>query len=186
MTTIETLQLLLNKIHVPNREAHRSYGIMNNLLSGSILVNAGYEVFLYVAGADISYNVKVIIKGWQEIPTRLWRMPFLPDRSNTSIPPNSNIIDESSTPEIPTLLTNSIFECDRTDQLIQYYHATMGYPVISTWCKSITAGYFRGWPRLTSSRVRRHIKFATEIEMSHMDQQRQGTRSKKQTAITKK
>ena len=35
-----TLQLLLNKISEPGHEAHRSSGIINNLLSASIIVDA--------------------------------------------------------------------------------------------------------------------------------------------------
>ena len=62
--TIETLQLLLNKIPEPGHEAHQSYNIMNNVLFASILVDAGCEVFLYVTGADIYYNGEVIIRGW--------------------------------------------------------------------------------------------------------------------------
>ena len=62
----------------------------------------------------------------------------------------------------------------------------MGYPDISTWCKSIDVGYFWGWPILTSSRLFRHIKFTIETEMGHMYQQRQVTHSTKHTTITKK
>ena len=43
--------------------------------------------------------------------------------------------------------------------------------------KTITAGYFKGWPGLTASRVCRFIKVVGETEMGYMDQQWQGTRS---------
>ena len=49
--------------------------------------------------------------------------------------------------------------------------------------KTITAGYFKGWPGLTASRVRGFIKVVEETEMGHMDQQWQGTRSTKPVSI---
>ena len=179
MMTRETVELLLNKIPEQGREAHRASGLMNNLVSASVLVDAGCEVFFYKTGADISYNGEIIVRGWRDLPTRLWRMSLLPDGGNNIVPSDANIIDDNSIPTIPPFLANSIFECTNTEHLIKYYHATMGYPVISTWGRAIDAGYFRGWPSLTSKRVRRHIKVTTETEMGHMDQQRQGTRSTK-------
>ena len=68
--------------------------------------------------------------------------------------------------------SNHIYECETTVQLIQFYHETMGYPCTSTWCKAITAGYFKGWPGLTAACVRRFIKVVEETEIGHMDQQR--------------
>ena len=55
----------------------------------------------------------------------------------------------------------------------------MGYPCTSYWCKSITAGYFRGWPGFTAARVCIFIKVVEETEMGPKDQQRQGTCSTK-------
>ena len=52
-----------------------------------------------------------------------------------------------------------------------------GFPVTSTWCKAIDAGYFRGWPSLTSARVRKFIKVVEETEKGHMDQRKVGIRS---------
>ena len=149
MNTRETIQLLLNKIPEPCHEAYQASDIINNLLSESILVDTGYEVFLYGTGSNISYNGEVIIRGWRDIPTRIWCISLLPDGSNNSIPSNGNTIYEASTLYIPTFLTNIVFECDNTDQIIQYYHTTMGYLVIFTRCKAIDADYFQVWPSHT-------------------------------------
>eukprot|EP00804_Cyclotella_cryptica_P026521 CCRYP_008140-RA/>CCRYP_008140-RA protein AED:0.44 eAED:0.52 QI:65/0/0/1/0/0/2/0/119 len=65
---------------------------------------------------------------------------------------------------------NSIYKCDNTRQFINFYYATMGYPVISTWLTAIDRGYFRGWRGLTSNRVRRFIKPFKFSELGHMDQ----------------
>ena len=107
----------------------------------------------------------------------MWRISLIPDGSNNIIPDDDDNIDDDVS--MPTFIANSIYECDNTDQLIQFYHATMGHPVISTWCKAIDAGYFRGWPGLTSKQVRRFIKVSEPAEMGHMDQRRTGIRSTK-------
>ncbi|KAL7484256.1 hypothetical protein ACHAW6_009898, partial [Cyclotella cf. meneghiniana] len=60
----------------------------------------------------------------------------------------------------------------------------MGYPVLSTWCKAIDRGYFRGWPGLTSTRVRRFVKPSEYSAMGHLDQRRQGIRSTKTMTAT--
>ena len=57
------LHILLNKIPEAVRESHRSSVVMNNLLSISILVDVGGEVFLYGTILDISYNGEVVIRG---------------------------------------------------------------------------------------------------------------------------
>ena len=64
MKTRETFQLLLLKIPEPGRESHQASGIMNNLLSESIIFDAGCELFLYGIGADILYYGEIIIRGW--------------------------------------------------------------------------------------------------------------------------
>ncbi|KAL7476782.1 hypothetical protein ACHAW6_002618 [Cyclotella cf. meneghiniana] len=79
-----------------------------------------------------------------------------------------------SAPEV-----NSIYECKNTGQLIDFYYATMGYPVISMWIKAIDKGYFQGWRGLTSDHVRCFIKSSKQCEQGHMDQRRQGIHSTK-------
>ena len=106
--------------------------------------------------------------------SNMWRISLTDDGTNNIIPDDVSIKDQV---EMPSFFANSIYECENTNQLIQFYHATMGFPAVSTWCKAIDAGYFKGWPGLTSKRVRRFIKIVEETEMGHMDQRRAGIRS---------
>ena len=177
MFTTKTLQLLLNKLPKPAREAHRAPGIVNNLVSVSVLCDAGCEVYFHHTGCEITFNGETIIRGWRDLRTNMWRISLLSNGGNNIIPNDDDSITEDE--KIPDFFANSIYECDNTNQLIQFYHATMGHPVISTWCKAIDAGYFRGWPGLTSKRVRRFIKVSEPTEMGHMDQRRIGIRSTK-------
>jgi len=98
----------------------------------------------------------------------MWRISLIPDGGNNVI--NSvGTNNLTSVVEIPSFFANSIYACGNTGQLIRFYYATMGYPVTSTWCKAIDAGYFRGWPSLTSARVRKFIKIVPGTEMGHLD-----------------
>ena len=179
MFTTKTLKLLLKKLPKAAREAHRAPTIINNLISVSVLCDAGCEVFFHYTGCEITYNGETIIRGWRDMRTNMWRISLLSDGGNNIIPEDDD--DFSEEVKMPDFFANAIYECDNTDQLIQFYHATMGYPVTSTWCKAIDAGYFRGWPGLTSKRVRRFIKVVEETEMGHMDQRRTGIRSTRAT-----
>ena len=117
--------------------------------------------------------------------TNKWRI-FLIDEGVSYIIPayrdGAMMPDLGATPIIEDF-SNNIDECETTCQLIQFYHATMGYPCTSTLCKAITAGYFKGWPGLTAARVRRFIKVVEETEMGHMNQQHQCTQSTKPIPI---
>eukprot|EP01082_Thalassiosira_pseudonana_P011880 g10662.t1 g10662 contig4:2284681-2286983(+) len=166
--TTETLLLLLNKVPLEAREAHRAPGITNNLISASALADAGCELFFHQTGCEVSLNGEIILRGWRDPDTRLWRVSLLADGSNSIVPSDQNIVQS------PTV--NGIYECENTGELIKFYYATMGYPVISTWTQAIDKGYFRGWRGLTSDRVRRFIK---PNEQGHMDQRRTGIRSTK-------
>jgi hypothetical protein len=51
------------------------------------------------------------------------------------------------TPVIPLAVeANSLYECNNTYQLINFYHATLNYPVISTLVKAINKGYLKVLP----------------------------------------
>ena len=93
------------------------------------------------------------------------------------------MIPELGSMNITKGISKNIYKCETTGQLIQLYHKTMGYPCKFTWCKAITAGYFKGQPGLTAACVCLFIKAAEETEMGHMDQQRQGTCSTKTVPI---
>ena len=178
MYTTNTLELLLNKLPKAAREAHEAPTITNNLLSVSVLCDAGCEVYFHNHGCEITFNGETITQGWRDQTTNMCRISLIPDGGNNIIPDDTTTDSESEV-KMPTLFVNSIYGCETTGQLIYFYHATMGYPVISTWCEAIDAGYFLGWPSLSAKRVRKFIKVSEETEMGHMDQRKVGIRSTK-------
>ncbi len=64
--TTENLLLLLNKLPLTAREAHRAPGITNNLISAATLADAGCEIFFHKTGCEVSLNGENILRGWRD------------------------------------------------------------------------------------------------------------------------
>ncbi|KAL7474761.1 hypothetical protein ACHAW6_000714, partial [Cyclotella cf. meneghiniana] len=177
LITTETLLLHLNKLPAQARIAHHSPGISNNLLAASDLADARCELFFHSTGCEVTYNGEIILRGWRDTNTRLWRVSLIHNGSNRIVPPYKDITDLYSTPE--NSFVNSafhpIYKCSNTNQLIQFYYATMDYPVISTWCKAIDKGYFQG--------VRNFIQPLQASEQGHIDQRRANICSTKSSPV---
>ena len=62
-------------------------------------------------------------------------------------------------------------------------HAVCGYPVKSTWIKSIKAGNYVGWPMLNERNVARYYPETTETPKCHLNQSRKNVRSTKPKCI---
>ncbi|KAL7474374.1 LOW QUALITY PROTEIN: hypothetical protein ACHAW6_000349 [Cyclotella cf. meneghiniana] len=147
--TTENLLILQIKFPPKAREAHSAPGITNNLISTTTLANAGCKIFFHKTGCEVSLDGEIIlVEGPRYLPmaclssSRRWKF----NRSYRSTIFQQLLVHPS--PEI-----NSIYECENTEQLINFYYATIGYPVISMWIKAIDKGYFQGWRGLTSDRV---------------------------------
>ena len=86
----------------------------------------------------------------------MWRISLLDEVVSNIITAYSDgaMLPELGSMPITEGFSNNIYECETMGQIIQFYHATLGYPCTSTWCKFITAGYFIGWPGLTTVHVR--------------------------------
>jgi hypothetical protein len=139
-TITENWVLLLNKLPKQAQLAYRTPGIKNNLIAASELADAGYELFFHKHGCEVTLNGEIILRGWRDANTRLWQISLLPDGGNNVIPSTADIEDMFQTPT--TFNANNLYEGNNTNELINFYYATMGYPVISTWCKAINRGYF--------------------------------------------
>eukprot|EP00804_Cyclotella_cryptica_P023498 CCRYP_012117-RA/>CCRYP_012117-RA protein AED:0.24 eAED:0.24 QI:0/0/0/1/0/0/3/0/464 len=171
LLTTEDLLLLLHKLPPAARVAHRAPGIAHSLVSAATLADAGCDLFFHRTGCEIALNGEIILRGWRDPTSRLWRISLVPNSGNNIVPP-----DQAFTQSQPQ--ANSIYECSNTQQLIQFYYATMGYPI-----KAIDQGYFRGWRGLTSNRVRHFIKPSAISELGNMDETRAGIRSTKMSHV---
>ena len=104
--TTGTLELLLSKLPKAAREAHRA-PVTNNLVSVSVLCDAGCEVLFHPAGCDITYNGETIIRGWRCMQSNMWRISLTDDGTNNIIPDDVSIEDQV---EMPSFFANNIYE----------------------------------------------------------------------------
>ena len=73
----------------------------------------------------------------------------------------------------------SAYDLPSVRALIRYFHAAAGYPVRSTWFKSIGSGNYSSWPGLTLANATKYFPSATATILGHFVQKRQGVRSTK-------
>ena len=71
MLTNKTMDLLLARLPKEASEGHRTPGIINNLLSVSVMCDAGCEVFFHSTGYEISFNGEIIVRGWRNTQTNM-------------------------------------------------------------------------------------------------------------------
>jgi hypothetical protein len=178
MTTTHAVNLLLRHLPLQAQLGHRLLGLVNNLLSVATLVDAGCEVFFHRTGCEVTSDGTVILRGWRDPKNKLWHMKIVDNGWTTdyrilvptkeSEPPTIPIV----TP--PTSLANSLYECLTTHKLPHFYYACLNFVVVSTLILALNAGYLKGFPGLTTDRVRCHINVSSESKRGHMDQVRQG------------
>ena len=113
-----------------------------------------------------------VLTGWREaMEPRLWRIALQPGESNlTSMPNNS---------KKAILAAYSAYDPPNVTALIRYFHTAAGYPVQSTWLKSIGAGNYSSWPGLTLTNATKYSPPAEVTIMGHLVQKLQGVRSTK-------
>ncbi len=179
MHTTHAMDLLLQKLPPNARMAHRLPGLINNLLSVTVLCNAGCKVYFQSTGCEVTLNGEIILRGWRDPKNRLWQVKIIDDGWIT----DQKIRDEDNsgnTPATPPVgKANGLYECDNTYQLINFYHATLNHPAVSMLVKAIVKGYLKDFAGLTLRQVHQHIKVNNKTEKGHMDQSRQGKGSTK-------
>jgi hypothetical protein len=91
-----------------------------------------------------------------------------PTATGTHVNPRHNLATHKRTYDLPS-----------TPALIQYLHATAGYPVKSTWLAAIKRGFYHSWPGLTYATAARYCPTADATIKGHMAQAQQNVRSTK-------
>jgi hypothetical protein len=97
-------------------------------------------------------NNKAILAGPRVYTTGLWRLPL---EQNTV-----------------ALQCANVYESSTIAKQMQYLYAAAFSPVVSTWIKAITKGYFRSWPGLTVENVWKHLPKLNATIKGHLDHTR--------------
>ena len=99
MTTTHAVDLLLRNLPAMARLGHRLPGLVNNLLSVATLVDAGCNVYFHRTGCEVSFDGKVILRGWRDPSNRLWWVRITNDGWTTNI----RVVIPTDTPEPPLI-----------------------------------------------------------------------------------
>ena len=98
-----------------------------------------------------------------------------------------NTEDNYALPEGVTPTNNTIgqaksaYTIKTVPALINFYHITLGAPLIDTWLKGIRKEWFSSWPALTVERVRQYCTKKPQTPYGHQQMIRQGIKSTKVT-----
>ena len=74
---------------------------------------------------------------------------------------------------------NSVYDLPSIEQAVKWMHAVCGYPVKSTWMRTIRAGNYVGWPMLTEQNISKYYPELDKTLKGHMNQARKNVRSTK-------
>ena len=138
MTTTANVTLNLPQLPVKARTAYLLPGLAHNLLALPQLCDNGCKVTFTRDAVEATLNNKVVLRGWRDGTSNLWRVPIVTNTKQT----------------IEHVANNMLYDCANMEQLTNFYHACCFSPVPDTWINAINSGYFRGWPQLTAQNVR--------------------------------
>ena len=71
----------------------------------------------------------------------------------------------------------SIYECENKEQLVKFYHASIGSHPKTTLIAAARVGYLKGCPGMNAEAIRKYTSVEDATEMGHMKQIQQGVRS---------
>jgi hypothetical protein len=164
--------------------AARHCHLFPELTSGSLisigqLCDHGCTAAFDATSVAITYANHPVLVGTRSPSTGLWQV--LPTVHNSTKPlPNDQCIIQPNPQHFPA---HALAAHSTIAEQVAFYHATMFYPSVATWCKAIDAGFLTTWPALTSVQVRRHLPFAAPMIKGHLDQQRANQQSTKVVVV---
>ena len=157
------------------RQGHVMPGFTNNLVSIGKLCDADCSAYFNKTTVTIfNADNTPILTGYRETAgARLWRFTL----TGTPPPPLAATITQVHPPT--TEAAKRAYDLPSTPALIEFLHATAGYPVKSTWLAAIKAGNYTSWPGLTYELAAKYCPDPDCVYKGHMSQTRQHVRSTK-------
>jgi hypothetical protein len=150
-------------------EAHLFPNLAHALLSIGLLCDHGCTAIFDKQHVKISYQNAIILKGYRDPDTNLWKVPLQP----TAQPAPTWILPHTKH------RANSAYQTSTQTGLITYLHAACGSPGPSTWMKAIRSGHFATSPGLTAKLVKDKLPKSIATVKGHLNRQQKNIRSTK-------
>ncbi|KAL7475096.1 LOW QUALITY PROTEIN: hypothetical protein ACHAW6_006934 [Cyclotella cf. meneghiniana] len=158
----------------------------NSLVSVGKLADSGYTtifspydkgVSVYPSeGVDIIEHGRALIKGWRDDSSGLWRV-------GAEVDDHQNFMSDAPCEEFAEVMVKdfagSVYDLPSTEAVIQYHHASLGFPTKSTLLKAVWHGSLVTFPGLNVLAINRYFPDSDETQKGHMRQHRQNVRSTK-------
>jgi len=113
---------------------------------------------------------KIVLSGTKELSDTLWHLPI-------PLAVAAHPCVRTPPPAIPSASLAIHHQLDA--DFVQFFHATMGSPCVSTLCTAVQRGYLRSFPRITAKMIRANPPNSIATALGHLDRQRQGINSTK-------
>ena len=158
ITSIGSGQLTLPNLHQPiSAHIFPDKSLSTSLLSISDLCSAGCEAHFTATSATITKDGHKVLHSTKHPTDKLW---------NASVEPSHPPPTRSTTAAAMALSSDREF--------VQFAHAALGSPTISTLRRALQNQYLTTFPRLTAALLSRHPPHSTATAQGHLDQTRQG------------
>jgi len=163
---------LATKVRAPAREVHITPGIAeSSLISTSHFADAGYATIFSGDQVNIYDQNDTIITVSCSVRN---------NNTDTVIvnrPPSEFLSTRPPTEEA----VNNVDELKMQPELVQYLHASTGFPTKPPWIKAVKNKQYAPWPGLTTEAVAKHFPKSEETIKGHARKTRSGLRSTKRT-----
>jgi hypothetical protein len=147
--------------HLPQQAEQAHFFLDLNgqaLLSIGTFCNAGCTAEFTATTVTIPYQGNTVLEGARE-PLGLW----------TTTLSNSAANGQANATHTDHIKANAI----------SFLHVACFSPTTDTWIKAINQGFFKSWPAITATDVKKHLPKSLAMSMGHLDQQRKNFRSTK-------
>ena len=123
------------------------------------LCELGCAIHFSNSTATVTYSGKTVLSGKRLPPDLLWAF---------DLPVTQHITRSSTT------FANAAMSISSDAAFVNFAHATLGSPSLSTLLRALKAGYLDSFPRLSATLVTAHPPHTLATAKGHLDQHRQG------------
>ncbi|KAL7542018.1 hypothetical protein ACHAWF_007069, partial [Thalassiosira exigua] len=159
--------------------------VHNSLVAAPKLAANGYTTIFNPDGKGVEVYDKqdVVIeaknapklRGWQD-ESGLWRVPMVDGLADDCWTEGQKVEHV-----LPKEQVNNLFNLPSTEQRVDYIHACLGFPTKAAMLSATRAGRLLTIPFATVANINEFYPETNEMPKGHLDQQRQGVRSTRET-----
>ena len=191
MTSTHVAELHLPLLPKQARQVHLFPALhKTSLLSIGKLCDAGCTATFTADHLHISYNDTIILQGTRSGSTGLWEISnlhsYIPKApTNAYVLPSSNLKAPNANTSNSSHLSqaNNATTLSNAAKMVQYSHATLFSPTISTLKTALEKGFIQNFPGLTLNNLKQYKPNSLATAKGHLDQIRANQKSTKPSQL---